>query len=383
MFENPLYFVFFIIFCSSCGIIILYYFIFFSKLALYKPILKYSREKLPLSVIICARNQEHNLKKNLIHILQQDYPAFEVIVVNDCSTDNTIFFLQELKKSFPHLEIVNLDIEERFAKGKKFPLTLGIKHAKNELLLLTDADCIPASKHWLTKIQKHFTKNTDIVIGYSPYKRKRGLLNLLIRLDTFLIAVKYLSFSLRGLTYMGVGRNLAYRKSLFFKNKGFASHYHISSGDDDLFISETATPTNTKIEISANSQVFSEPKSSFNDWFKQKQRHLTTAIKYRPKIKFLLGTFSLSDFLFYLSLIFLILQLDSEHHGTDKFHPIIILCSLFFFRYFVQYFFLVKAKKKLNEKNLYLIFLPFFDFFFLLFYGIILSLNSFSKVRNW
>ena len=190
--------------------------------------------------------------------------------------------------------------------GKKFALTMGIKSAKYDYLLLSDADCFVESKHWITSMVHNF-KSSDIVLGYGNYEKKPGLLNMMIRFDSYIVALQYLSFSLKSLTYMGVGRNLAYKKSLFFKNKGFANHLHIPSGDDDLFIKEVAEDSNVIIEMSKNSHTISKAKDSWSSWIRQKKRHFSTSSLYSLNVKFLLGLFPLSQLLFFGSLCLLII----------------------------------------------------------------------------
>ncbi len=173
--------------------------------------------------------------------MQQYATTHEVIVVDDNSLDDSKYILGELQKTFKNLQIIPLTQEAKMIKGKKYPLSIGIKEAKHEIVLLTDADCVPASEHWIYKIQDAFTPGIEIVLGYGPYQKGPGLLNKLIRFETFHTALQYFSYALAGKTYMGVGRNLAYRKNLFFQNKGFSSINNIPSGDDDLFINKVAT----------------------------------------------------------------------------------------------------------------------------------------------
>ncbi|HRZ78266.1 MAG TPA: glycosyltransferase, partial [Bacteroidales bacterium] len=201
----------------------------------------------PVSVIICARDEYHNLKENLPFILHQDYPDFEVIVVNDASDDDTGYLLEDLAKDYPHLQPVTIHSDLNFFKGKKFPLSIGIKSAHKPYLLLTDADCRPTSRHWLRKMQSHFSEEKRIVLGYGSYRTRNSLLHMLVRFDTVSTAMRYMSWALAGIPYMGVGRNLAYHRDLFFGEGGFLKHYSIPSGDDDLFINKVATPGNTAV----------------------------------------------------------------------------------------------------------------------------------------
>ena len=219
---------------------------------------------IPVSVIISARNEANNLTENLPLILEQNYPDFEVIVVNDCSLDDSENVLKEFQLKYPHLKMVTVTEHDRFKTGKKFALTMGIKAAKNEHLLFTDADCQPASADWISRMMaSNFSGSTEIVLGYSPYYRTSGFLNSFIRFETLKTAINYLSAALAGNAYMGIGRNLAYTKTLFFKNKGFASHMHVLSGDDDLFVNQNATADNTAIEIHPDAFTFSDAKTHY------------------------------------------------------------------------------------------------------------------------
>jgi len=262
MFEYPsqtelpdvLLFAAFLVFALGFAGQIYYHWIYFRRLAFFKE-QDIQNEELPVSIVVCARNEYENLRKNLPLLLNQDYPYFEVVVVDDSSDDDTTELLNSFDKKYGNLKVFKLERNLNFFKGKKFPLALGIKSATYDIILLTDADCRPASDKWIRKMQANFKSGTDIVLGYGAYEKKGNFLNKLIRFDTFHIALQYLSLALAGKTYMGVGRNLSYRKSVFNQQKGFSGHYQIISGDDDLFISSVATKTNTRIEVTPESHV--------------------------------------------------------------------------------------------------------------------------------
>jgi glycosyltransferase involved in cell wall biosynthesis len=308
MFEFPsettvlqiLPFAVFVLFGMMWLIQMLFYWTLFSRLAFYRAKPK-STETRPVSVIICARNEYQNLLHNLPLLLEQDYPDYEVIVVNDASDDDSMDLLQSFSRKYPHLRIFDLERNLNFFSGKKFPLALGIKSAKNEILLLTDADCKPAGKNWIRRMQANYDGNTEIVLGYGTYRKTVGLLNQLIRYDAFLVAMQYFSFALAGKPYMGVGRNLSYKRELFYHAKGFTSHYKLRSGDDDLFINRVAKRANTRIEIDPESHTISTAKTSMIHWVIQKRRHYTTARYYRPVFKFLLSVAYFTKLFLYLS----------------------------------------------------------------------------------
>tara|TARA_R110002049_G_scaffold186605_2_gene354861 strand:+ start:4458 stop:5657 length:1200 start_codon:yes stop_codon:yes gene_type:complete len=251
-----------------------------------------------VSVIIAAKNEAKNLNAHLSAILEQNYPLYEVIVASDHSNDNTIEVLNEFKTKYPKLSI--LDIQDWHGGGKKDSLTKAIFHAKYPLLLFTDADCKPVSDSWINEMISEFNTDVDIVIGYGAYHKKPGLLNAIIRYDTVEVALLSFGFAKAGMAYMGVGRNLAYRKRLFINSKGFVNHLHIPSGDDDLFVQENARKYNVAFVTSPDSKTVSIPKDTLSKWWKQKRRHQSTSTLYKLKFKLLLGWYTLSKFIMYL-----------------------------------------------------------------------------------
>ena len=282
--ENLYILITFIIFFTSAAIQLFYYLFYYMAVYFYKPS-GINAIKQPVSVIICARNEAENLKKFLPAVLEQDYPDYEVIVVNDCSEDNSYLILGNYLLQYPHLRISTVNKDPKFTHNKKFAQFIGIKAAKNEILLFTDADCQPESDKWLESMTSHFHEKTDFVLGYGGYINKKGLLNKYIRYDCLSIAMQYLGMAIRGIPYMGVGRNLAYRRSLFFANNGYGAHNHLISGDDDLFVNTNATKTNTTVEFRQETHTRSVPASDLKEWIIQKKRHLTTAPYYRLRDK--------------------------------------------------------------------------------------------------
>lgn len=362
----------FIAFCVVIVIQVFYYSYFFTRLAFYKIPPKLENIDQPVSVIVCARDEALNLTKNLPGVLVQHYDATnEIIVVNDNSVDESRYILEEYKKSFKNINHIELRQEAKLISGKKFPLSIGIKSAKYETLLLTDADCVPASEFWIDKMQAAYTDDIEIVLGYGTYYKKPGLLNKLIRFETFHTALQYFSFALAGIPYMGVGRNLSYKRDVFIRNKGFSSINHILSGDDDLFINKVATKTNTAIVIDKDAHTLSEPKRTWTSWMKQKYRHYTTSKYYKPKHKFLLGLYVTSFFFVYPLLALSILFFNWW-----------IALAVFGVRFLLQLLVYAKSMKKLNEADL----IPYFLFFdiWMFFYYFLFSFALFKRPdKTW
>ena len=261
-----------------------------------------------VSVIVCAKNEEQNLRDYLQALLSQDYPEYEVIVVNDGSVDDTRTFLEYWQKRYRNLRITFVPVGARVCSTKKLAITLGAKAAQYDYLLLTDADCRPESTHWIREMMSGFacTDRTDIVLGFGAYFTKPGLLNRMIQFDTLLTGLQYLGMAAAGHPYMGVGRNLAYRKELFFAHGGFYGLLDNKAGDDDLFVNREATPENTAVVCTRESLTWSVPKTSWRDWLHQKRRHLSVAPKYKFSTKLRLLLEPLSRGLLYAAAIALI-----------------------------------------------------------------------------
>jgi cellulose synthase/poly-beta-1,6-N-acetylglucosamine synthase-like glycosyltransferase len=356
-----------LLFCIIAFLQTIYYLFFFSRIAFYRKPNPGHLQPHPVSVIVCARDEAPNLAINLPGILVQQYPfTHEVLVVNDNSFDDSKYVLEEFQQHFPQLRILELTQEAKMIPGKKFPLSMGIKSAKHEMLLLTDADCVPATELWIESMQAAYQPETEIVLGYGAYHKQKGLLNKLIRWETFHSALQYLSFAQAGIAYMGVGRNLSYHKSVFFRQKGFSAHYQIPGGDDDLFINKAANKKNTRINIDPNSFTLSKAPNTWQQWKKQKQRHYSTSKHYQWQHQLQLGAYSASQFLFY---------------------PLLILClftvywpyasCIFVFRILVQSIIYYKSTHKLKEHDLW----PFFILFdiWMFFYYLIFASSLFKK----
>ena len=353
---NSLSFIILIIFGISLVIQLFYHWGIFSKVAFYK---RNARPKLdeelePVSIVLCARDAYEYLIELIPVLLNQDYPNFEIVVVNDCSDDETEEYLKDLERNQPKIKPVQLKQHLNFFNGKKFPLSMGIKSAKNDLIILTDCNCMPTNDQWLRSVVNRYNNRTEIVIGYSPYIQKKSILNRLMRFDALQNGLLYLSAALNHYPYMGVGTNLSYRKELFYRNQGFISHYKTSVGDDDLFISQVANKKNTEVLIDAEDAILTTPTSSFRLWTRQKSRRYSTVSKYDNGARVMLSLFYTSQFLFYVSFIALIALCGQPAFTITNGAAFYIPILLFFFllRFGTQLFIYHKASKRLGEKGL-------------------------------
>ena len=294
------------------------------------------------------------------------------MIIDDASSDDTRFLVEEFQHQYTNLKLVKVDNNEAFWGNKKFALTLGIKASSKEYLLLTDADCFPSSNHWISEISSHFTMHKTIVLGYGAYEKESGFLNKLIRFETLLTATQYFAWAKVGKPYMGVGRNLAYKKEEFFKNNGFINHMKIRSGDDDLFINEASRKENTAISYSPDSFTYSVPKQTFGEWFMQKRRHASTAKHYKSFDRNQLALFYLSQLLFFITPIALLaLQYQS-----------IIVLSLIGFRYLVTWLSLGFSAGKLQEKDV-MYWYPFLEIILIFTQMNVFFRNLISKPVTW
>ena len=257
-----------------------------------------------VSVLVCARNEAINLESYVQSLLTQDYPTFEVIVVNDGSQDNTRAVMDDYASQDQRVKHTFVPFGARMRSTKKLGLTLAAKAAQYDYLLLTDADCRPESKHWISEMMAPFADDkTEVVLGYGAYFAENSLLNDLIQYDTLFNGLHYMGAAAVGKPYMGVGRNLAYRKQTFFEHGGFSDQMVERAGDDDLFVNKVATRDNTVVVNSRESITWSVPKTTWKSWVQQKRRHLSVSHAYKPATKDHLAKEPMARGLFYALVI--------------------------------------------------------------------------------
>ncbi len=351
---------------------ILFYLGIFGKFAFAKA-QKIVPKRIPISVIVCAKNEGENVANFIPILAEQNYPDFEIILIDDASSDNTLAIFEDFEKQYPNIRLVKVQNNEAFWGNKKYALTLGIKTAKKDYLLFTDANCYPTSKDWITAMSSQFTMQKTIVLGYGKYEKvANSFLNKIIRFETLLTAIQYFSWTKVGHPYMGVGRNLAYKREEFFNVNGFIGHIQVRSGDDDLFINEAANAKNTTIAYSLESFTYSKPKTTFKDWFTQKRRHVTTAQHYKFFDRFQLRLFYSSQLLFILLSILLL---------AFQFQWILVL-SLVCFRYLITWIVIGFSAGKLKEKDV-VYWYPIIELVLIFTQINIFITNKFSKPVLW
>lgn len=345
----------FLCFLVVIGIQIVYYLVFIIGLSRTEK--TGEPQLIPISIIVCAHNEEENLRALIPALLEQDHSLFEVIIVDDRSNDATFDMLLEEASRDHRLRMVHVNRTPPHVDPKKYALTLGIKAARYEWLLLTDADCLPTSKAWISTMSAAFRDDTNFVLGVSPYRKAPGLLNKLIRFEALHTAIQYLAFALLKIPYMGVGRNLAYRRSRFLDGKGFNNILSITGGDDDLYVNQNATGKDTVVCTAFDAQMISSPKTSWSAFYRQKLRHLSVGKKYRFGHKLVLGLYMTSGVLSWILAIALLAL-----HVEWK-----IVAGLLFFRAITLMFVYSGVCDRLSGKfELGLV--PFLDFIYAFYY---------------
>lgn len=311
----------------------------------------------PLSVIIVAKDSTDELQRNLPFIVEQDYPEFEVIVIYDRSADDCDDTLKLLEDQYPHLYHTFIPDSARYISHKKLGITMGIKASRYEWLVFTEPNCRPQSNQWLKQMARNFTPATEIVLGYSNYEKVSGWLNKKITFDTLLNSMRYLGMAVSGHPYMGTGRNLAYRKVLYYKQKGFASHLNLQRGEDDLFINETANAHNTRVETSPESLMRITMPKYKRIWCEEKISYAATSRLFKGPARYIIGFETCSRLLFYATII-ATMTISILFHQWITLGIAVLLWAT---RFVIQLIVFRKTAKALSEQK-FCALLPVFDF---------------------
>ena len=362
-----------IIFLTSAGVQFAYWLFFLIIILFHKNKSSLSKNNASgISIIICAYNELENLKKLLPILYKQDYSNFEIIIVNDRSSDGSHEFLREESLSSPILRLVTIDKSPDHIDSKKYAITLGVKAASFNKLLFTDADCLPESEKWISSMSNGFAEENEFVIGYSQFKKQEGIVNMFSRFETQITGMLYNSFAIAGNPYMAVGRNLGYLKSTFLKNKGFNQFQKITGGDDDLLVNHYATKNNSNVCFGKESLVWTYSKTNFSDYYKQKLRHISVSKYYKAKDKFLLSMYSSSHLFFWIAFVIL---------AATKYFPE-LLFGILAFRLIFNSLVVNHTSKKFGERILVWT-VPVMDFIYNL-YLIIMGIAALStKQVKW
>jgi len=362
----------FFVFIAVVIVQLVYYLIIFGKFAFAQP-QEITPKRIPVSVIVCAKNEAEKVKHFIPLLAEQDYPDFEIVLIDDASSDDTLDIFEEFEKQYSNIRLVKVANNEAFWGNKKYALTLGIKAARKEYLLFTDADCYPASKEWITNMTSQFTLNRTIVLGYGAYEKvKNSFLNKIIRFDNMLTATQYFAWAKVGSPFSGEGRNLAYKKDEFFKVNGYIDHMSIRMGEDALFLNQAATKKNVTVCYTPESFTYSEPKKSFAAWRRQKRRQVFIAKFFRPLDIFQLRLFFLSQ----LSFIVLAVLLFAFQYNWMFMVPVIVV------RYLGSWLTIGYSASKLKENDT-VYWYPVIEIILIFTQLNVFFTNLFSKPAHW
>ncbi|SIS81057.1 glycosyltransferase [Belliella pelovolcani] len=371
-----------IVFLAATAVQLIYILFIFSRLAFFK-IKNTEKSNLVnpegVTVIVAAHNEKENLKKLIPILCSQDYPNYDVMVINDRSFDGTRVLLEKMMAQYPQLRTVTVKYTPDHVTSKKYALTLGIKVAKNDVLLLTDADCIPQTDQWIKLMTAPVREEgKTFALGYAPYEKDRGLLNQWIQFETIWTALLYFSFALWKAPFMGVGRNLCYRRGFFMEKKAFKDLWQIDCGDDDLFINKYANGKNTAVVITPDSITLSKPKSTWKNYFTQKKRHFHAGKYYRGKDKQKIGLYTFSHLLFWITGISLLIFLGL----AEKWEHFAVILGIITVRSLMLTWVFTSARKKLQ--GIGKVYWPIFsDVIYLGYFWIIGTLGYRSKTVRW
>lgn len=354
---------------------ILYYVIVYNRVAFYKnkPIDDDKITTNGISVIIIAQNDELNLQENLLQILEQEYPLFEVIVINENSNDDSEFVLHILTENYKNLKIINLQENINKFITRKFSLDIGIKSAKYDTIVITEPKCCPSSFSWLSHINEQMqNKKKKIAIGFCGIKPSKGFLNQFVQYDSVTNAMNCFSFALIGNPYTGVNENIAYSKDFFFRNGGLISQYRTHTGSNDIFVNRYANKSNTSVVLNKDSFTYCNSFSSYSFFKRNKINNYLAFKHFKFKDKFLLSLLPFDSLLLYLGIIFLIIIRFPWQYCI----PVVVV------KWLIQILYYKKCMKKFEIKNCYML-TPFMEVYFMFLHFNLFVKSLFIKKNKW
>ncbi|MDD2322348.1 MAG: glycosyltransferase [Bacteroidales bacterium] len=369
--ENPFVFSLLVLYALSFLIQMFYYWVWLSGIAFLGRRPAWENNK-GVSVILCAKDDFHHLENNLSHILSQNYPTFEVIVVNDNSVDESDLLLESLTKQFSNLKVLRMNSSLNFFKGRKFPLSIGIRSASYDTILLTEVDCKPASPYWIQRMMSAFEPSKEVILGYHAYPASKGVWNKLIRYDHLFSALRFLSFARRKYPFTGTVKNLAFKKSVVQHQKVLPDLYYITAGDDDLFINRIVNRKNTTLQLHPESFTISQPPKSFRGWIALKRRENAGTAYIKLKHRWMLRGYVITQWLFFVLFILLI----------ALFYSPLLVTILFLLREISHAIIIKYSSRKLNERDLFLTSFA-GELFMLLINPIIVLAARTTKTTKW
>lgn len=337
---------------------LVYYYVIYGRFAFHRKKSAFGFRDIPLSVVVVVRDDAAQLLQTLPYLLEQQYDFFEIVVVNDRSRDeNSLHAIKEYKERYSNIKIVDLSTAVSTSRGKKMAISMGIKCATYDHILLTSPNCIPASKQWLSLMAQNFQFQQKIVLGYNTFVKKNNPFNHFLHYDNLIGAVQYFSHALLHSTYRGDINNVAFVRPLFYQQKGFISYNHLLYGEEDIFIHRAANKNNTAIEFSPDATTVRQHVPQYRYWRLHKVSLFFTRKYNSFKNRCLLGLYELTNLLFY---IFLAISIITALHQPLALY---ITLGIALVRIISMYIVLGISAKKLQEKQV----IPHFLFYDILF----------------
>ncbi len=356
------------IFLFALFVQLMYHVFLFSRLAFYRKATTSNNLTAKISVVVCCKNEIQTIPQLIEQLKLQQYPDYEIIIVDDCSDDGTFEYLNKLQQK-------NLFVYQvvKSIAGKKELLEFGIRNATSDWILVCDADCLPRSSNWIQSMTQAIqNEQTEIVLGYAPFTEEKAWVNLFSRYENFHTGITYLSMAIAKHAYMGVGRNMMFKKSLYNKYIEQVKSIPTLSGDDDLLINMSSNRENTTVCIDKDSFVYSATKNTFSAFLNQKKRHISTSYYYKKWDIFILSMYPISLFLLWLSYFIIVI-----------YYPLILIGTSILLLGYLTTAMLVKTycAEKLNFRSKIPVFI--LDILFLSYQILIHPLYLINKNKQW
>lgn len=327
--------------------------------------------KPPISLLIFVKNSAAYLEKNLTYFLNQDYPEFEILLIDNCSSDDTDEVLEKIKTKHKKVRIINVENNESFWANKKYTYTLAIKAAKYNHLLFSEIIAKPISKNWILEMSNQISDKKSLVLGYTKHNTSKGFMNLLIRFNDVLDALKAFTFTKFNTPFRASAYNFSFTKDNFFRVNGFIKHIKINYGKDDLFLRDAYFKKNTSFSIDEDSFVEITKEKTFKDWFSAQKRNSFLQNHYKLNHQILLFLYTIT-------------KLGSLTLGITLlfFYPYKIILCIIGFYFLVKTIVLALATKKFKEPKIIFLF-PFLEIILILLQISIFINNLMLKPNHW
>lgn len=301
-------------------------YIYFYKLTKCKSVLSGSLHS--VSLVIIAKNDAKFLETNLDLFLNQAYENFEVIVVDDGSYDGTASLVAKYMQKYPILRLTTITPDKKFQHTKKFAVNVGLKAAKNDIVIFTDANCYPCSKNWIDNIQAGFVDGVDVVISYANFVSDNSLLGKFIIYDKLCNFLRFSSFACFDKAIRGDFLNLAFRRDVFISSNSYRGDALSEEGIDVLPIIKLKKSKNISIIINKTSKIYVDYIDIKKEWMYYKLLYFKSMKYYSPFLKLLINI--IPSVILITNLVLLITFIN-----TDYVMLLSILVSLYFVSMYV------------------------------------------------